>query len=108
MLCKLGEHVGRGVIFPYLAKMGVVADVFTEDHFPVWVDGDVIEHLLAFATIKQHPDCPALSWIRGIVEVDGPQSAGVIECVRGDEIETIRILRIPRSVFRPQERGNTG
>ena len=56
MLRQQRQHVGRRIVLPDLADMGVVADILLHEDLAVLGDGHVVEHLLPFGAVEQHLD----------------------------------------------------
>ena len=103
MLGDLDKVAAVDTVQPNFADRGIVADIFLQDNPAMVIDGEVIEHLLAFAALQKDFDLAAVFGVLDIVKTQAPQSAVIVKGGGRDEIIIVGVTlaRIPSAVFDP-------
>ena len=100
------ERVRGWIILRYAGEAGVVAGVFIGEQIAVRIRTEVVHHDLAFRAVQHHVAHAAEFRLGDVREAQAPHPAGLGRAGGGDEVEVVRMGRIPRAVFHAHEAGH--
>lgn len=105
------QGVGRDGVGPDPGQVGLVARVLLDQDIAVAVDGQVVHHLRPLCAVEQHREGSARGRVAHVIEPEAPQARVPhlrcgLEAVGGDEVEVVRVARIPGAVLRSEKLGD--